>query len=322
MKIGGGILLNNGVKVKNSAYLFLTALIWGVAFVFQTMGNDYMQPFTFNSARNFLGFLVLIPLVIFRLKKPSLSSGSEKGGQTKIPWKLTITGGVLCGLALATASMFQQYGMKYTTVGKAGFITALYIIITPIFGLFLKKKCPFTVWIGAAASVVGMYLLCVSERLTLSIGDLLILICAVFFSAQILLIDYFSPKTDGVLLSCIEFLTGAVICGVFAIFLEAPTLNQLIDGAVPVLYTGIMSSGVAYTLQILGQRNFNPTIAAMIMSLESVISAVASFIAYRLGFLKTDQSMTAVQIIGCVIMFTAVIFVQLPTDKLFRKKIK
>lgn len=306
-------------NIKSSFLLSLTALIWGVAFVFQSMGNNYMQPFTFNAARNLLGFLVLIPLIVFRQLHPN-ALGGEGFNIKKLPLKTTIIGGICCGLALSTAGMIQQFGVKYTTVGKAGFITTLYIILTPIFGIFLKKKCPFTVWIGAAAAVVGMYMLCITEAFTISLGDLLVFICAVFFSFHILIIDYFSPKTDGVVLACIQFLVAAVTCGIIAIIIENPTVEQLSNGIIPILYTGIMSSGVAYTLQIIGQRNFNPTIAALIMSLESVISAIASYIAYAMGFLTQDQSLSAIQITGCVIMFAAVIFVQIPFDKLSRRK--
>lgn len=303
-------------NVKNSIYLFSAALIWGTAFVFQSMGNEYMEPFTFFASRSFLGFLVLVPFVIVKLKKQS--SKVEKNN--KIPIKFTLIGGACCGIALTVASLFQQYGMKYTTVGKAGFITALYIIITPILGIFIKKKCPYTVWIGAVLSVIGMYFLCVTESFTVSIGDILILICAVIFSVQILAIDYFSPKTDGVVLSCIQFFVCFIISLVLALIFDKPSINQLVDGIIPVLYAGIMSSGVAYTFQILGQKNFNPTAAAMILSLESVISTVAGYIAYNFGFLTKDQSLTSIQITGCVIVFCAVIFVQIPVDKLKKHK--
>lgn len=302
-------------NLRSSVLLSLTALIWGVAFVFQSMGNNYMQPFFFNASRNALGCLVLIPLIIVKWRYPN-ALGGQGVPLKNIPKKLTAIGGVCCGLALTTATMFQQISLKYTTVGKVGFITTLYIILTPIFGLFLKKKCPFTVWIGAAAAVLGMYMLCITESFSLSLGDLLALLGAVFFTVHILIIDYFSPQTDGVVLSCIQFFVSALICGVIAFIMEQPSLDQLAQGIIPVLYTGVMSSGVAYTLQIIGQRNFNPTIAALIMSMESVISAVASYFAYQMGFLTQDQSLTAVQITGCVIMFCAVIFVQLPFDKL------
>lgn len=300
---------------RSAVFLSLTAIIWGIAFVFQSMGNNYMQPFTFNAVRNLLGCIVLVPLVLLRLNKPGFLGAENK----PIDKKMTVIGGICCGLALAVAGTFQQYGIKYTTVGKAGFITTLYIILTPIFGLFLRKKCPVTVWIGAFGAVIGLYMLCITESLSLSAGDLLVFICAIFFSVHILVIDFFSPKTDGVLLSCIQFFVCAVICGVFSLIIDHPTWEQISQGAIPILYTGIMSSGVAYTLQIIGQRNFNPTIAALIMSMESVLSAVASFFAYKFGFLTQDQSMTTIQMLGCAIMFLSVVFVQLPFDKLRRK---
>lgn len=307
-------------NLRSITYLSLTALIWGVAFVFQSMGNEHMQPFTFTASRYILGALVLVPIIIIKCFHPKFLADSDEIPIKKVPVKLTVIGSVLCGLALGTASMFQQYGIKYTTVGKAGFITTLYIILTPIFGLFLGKRCHFTVWIGAAAAVVGLYFLCITDGFYLSWGDSLVLICAVLFAIHIMLVDYFAPKTNGVLLSCIQFFISAVTAGILAFIFEAPSLQQLYDGFIPILYTGIMSSGVAYTLQVLGQRNFNPTVAAMIMSLESVISALASYLAYAMGFLTKDQSLTALQIIGCVIMFSAVIFVQLPFDRLNPRK--
>ena len=303
-------------NIRSSAYLLLTAVIWGVAFVFQSMGNDHMEAFTFTSSRYLLGFLVLLPSVAIKYAHPRFLADSDEIPVKRVPVRLTAIGGVLCGLALGAATMFQQYGLKSTTVGKAGFITTLYIILTPIFGLFLRRKCHFTIWIGAVAAVFGLYLLCITDGFSLSWGDLLVLICSVLFSVHIMLVDHFAPQTNGVLLSCIQFLVSGVACAVPALILEHPTLEQFQEGLIPILYTGIMSSGVAYTLQILGQRNFNPTVAAIIMSLESVISAVASFFAYELGFLTKDQSLSAVQILGCVIMFAAVIFVQLPFEKL------
>ena len=306
-------------NARSIVYLSLTALIWGVAFVFQSMGNDYMRTFTFTSARYLLGFLVLLPVILIKYFHPRFLADNDEIPIKQVPVKLTITAGVLCGLALGTATVLQQYGLQTTTVGKAGFITALYIILTPIFGLFIGKRCHFTIWIGAAIAVAGLYLLCITDGFSLSWGDALVMLCAVVFTFHIMMVDYFAPQTNGVLLSCIQFLVSGVVCGVLAFIFETPSLQQLQDGLIPVLYTGIMSSGVAYTMQILGQRNFNPTIAAMIMSLESVVSAVASYIAYAMGFLTMDQSLTAMQIIGCVLMFAAVIFVQLPFDRLKRR---
>ena len=292
---------------RNVFYLALTALIWGVAFVFQSMGNDHMGAFSFTSVRYLLGGLVLVPIVLLKARYPRFLADSGEIHVKQVPVRLTVIGGILCGLALGGATVLQQLGMKTTTVGKAGFITALYIILTPIFGLFLGRKCHFTVWIGAAAAVFGMYLLCITDSFSLSPGDL------------IMIIDYFAPRTNGVLLSCLQFFVAAVATGIPALIFEHPTLVQLSDCLIPVLYMGIMSSGVAYTLQILGQRGFNPSIAALIMSMESVVSAVAGAAAYSLGFLTQNQSMTTLQVLGCVIMFAAVIFVQLPFDKLKRR---
>lgn len=265
-----------------------------------------MQPFTFVSLRYFLGGLVILPLAILNFNKDRKKPPENR----MINIRQTILGGVLCGIALCTASLFQQYGIMNTTVGKAGFITAMYIIITPIFGLFLGKKCSPAVWIGAVASIIGMYLLCITESFSLSLGDLLVLICAALFSVHIMIIDRFSPLTDGVVLSCIQFFVAAFVSGILALVFDKPSLSQISDGIFPLLYCGIMSSGVAYTLQIVGQRNFNPTIAAMIMSLESVISAIAGYFAFKIGFLQENQSLTITQIIGCAIILCAVIFVQ------------
>ncbi len=293
-------------NVKSVFFLFLTAFIWGIAFVSQTMGGVYMQPFTFVSLRYFLGGLVILPLAILNFYKDRKKPPENR----MINIKQTILGGVLCGIALCTASLFQQYGIMNTTVGKAGFITAMYIIITPIFGLFLGKKCSPAVWVGAVASIIGMYLLCITESFSLSLGDLLVLICAALFSVHIMIIDRFSPLTDGVVLSCIQFFVAAFVSGILALVFDKPSFSQISDGIFPLLYCGIMSSGVAYTLQIVGQRNFNPTIAAMIMSLESVISAIAGYFAFKIGFLQENQSLTITQIIGCAIILCAVIFVQ------------
>ena len=314
------IRMEKSNNLRSSVYLSLTAIIWGVAFVFQSMGNDSMEPFTFTSSRYFLGFLVLLPILIVKYHFPRFLADSDEIPLKRIPTRFTLIGGILCGLALGTATMFQQYGLKYTSVGKAGFITTLYIILTPILGLFLRRRCHFTVWIGAFAAMCGMYLLCIKDGFYIEFGDLLIFFCAVFFSVHIMIIDFFAPKTNGVLLSCIQFLVSAVICGILALFFEQPSFDQLKNGLVHILYTGIMSSGVAYTMQILGQRNFNPTIAAMIMSFESVISAVAGYFAWQWGFLTGDQSLSVLQVLGCVIVFSAVIFVQLPFDKLKRNR--
>ena len=302
-------------KLISSFLLLLTAVIWGVAFVSQSEGMEHMGAFTFMSARSILGTLVLLPVIAFnRLRVP-------KAERKPLPVKATIIGGLCCGLALTAASLLQQFGIGMTTVGKSGFITALYIVFTPILGIFLGRKAPKVVWLGAVLAAAGLYLLCMNgESFELNTGDILMLLCAIIFAVHIMVIDHFSPQTDGVVLSCIQFFVVFVISTVGALIFEQPSFRQIQDGAVSVLYAGILSSGVAYTLQVVGQKNMNPTVAALILSLESVVATVAGFVAYKVGFLTTDQTMSAQQIIGCVVVFTAVIIVQIPWDKVFKKE--
>lgn len=289
--------------LRSSFLLFLAAFIWGVAFVAQSVGMDYMGPFSFNGARFLMGSIVLLPLVLYRRKK-------DKEKQVKrADLKTTLIGGGCCGLALCSAALLQQFGIMYTTVGKAGFITTLYIIIVPIMGIFLKKKVPGKVWLAAVIAAVGMYLLCMSESFRLSRGDTYVFICAVLFSVHILVIDYFSPKADGVELSCLQFLTAGVICSVAALILEKPQLSNFVDGIIPLAYAGIMSSGVAYTLQIVGQKDLDPTVASLILSMESVVSMLA-------GWVLLGQALSLRELFGCLLVFGAVILVQLPDKRL------
>lgn len=290
------------ISLKSSMLLFLAAFIWGVAFVAQSVGMDYMGPLSFNGARFLMGSVVLLPLVIYRRQK------NRKAGIPAPDTKITIKGGICCGLALCTAALLQQYGIMYTTVGKAAFITTLYIIMVPIFGIFLKKIVPGKVWIGAVIAAFGMYLLCMSERLALSKGDGLVFICAIIFSVHILVIDYFSPKADGVEISCIQFLTVGVIASIGALLFENPQLSQFIAGIIPLAYAGILSSGVAYTLQVVGQKNVEPTVASLILSLESVVSMLA-------GWVILHQALTGRELFGCMLVFAAVILVQLPDKR-------
>ena len=289
----------NKKSLQSSLLLFLAAFIWGVAFVAQSVGMDYMGPYTFNGARFIMGSMVLLPLVLYRRKSPKVDR--KLFGSAKV----TVTGGICCGLALCSAALFQQYGILYTTVGNAGFITTLYIIIVPIMGIFLKKKIPGKVWLGAVVAMFGMYLLCMSESLTLGKGDRYVFICAILFSVHILVIDYFSPKADGVELSCLQFLTAGVICSILALIFEKPELSNFVDGILPLAYAGIMSCGAAYTLQVVGQKNLDPTVASLILSMESVISMLA-------GWVILGQAMSPKELLGCGLVFGAVIMVQLP----------
>lgn len=293
-------------KMKNNLMLLLAAFIWGVAFVAQSVGGDAAGAFTFNGTRNLIGAAVLVPVIFMMDKMKKSELGEEeflrRRGDAKTIW----LGGISCGIFLCLATNFQQIGISYTTVGKAGFITALYMVFVPIFGLFLKKKVGIKVWMGVALSTIGLYLLCMtSERLTLTKGDLLIFICAIIFTFHILCIDHFSPLADGVRLSCIQFLTCGILTMILAFIFEKPSLDGILAGWLPILYAGVLSSGVAYTLQILGIRETDPTIASMILSLESVFSVVA-------GWVILHQTMTGREIFGCILMFAAIILAQLP----------
>lgn len=291
------------LSFKSSALLFLAAFIWGVAFVAQSVGMDYMGPLSFCGARFLMGSAVLLPIVVYRRNK----NRRQKASQTDI--STTVKGGVCCGLALCFASLFQQFGIMHTTVGKAGFITTLYIILVPVSGIFLRKRVSVRVWFGAGIAALGMYLLCMSESLSLGRGDGLVFICAILFTIHILVIDYFSPKADGIELSCIQFLTAGILGSVGALLFEQPSVSDFLAGILPLAYAGIMSSGVAYTLQVVGQKNTDPTVASLILSLESVISMLA-------GWIILGQTLTGRELWGCVLVFGAVILVQLPDRKM------
>ncbi|MBO4976709.1 MAG: DMT family transporter [Lachnospiraceae bacterium] len=297
----------------SSFLLFLTACIWGMAFVSQSKGMEYMQPFTFNGVRSLIGALSLVVYLL-------LTGKLAKGKFTKAHWKRNLQAGICCGLALTAASTLQQFGIKYTTVGKAGFITTLYIIFVPLAGVFLKKKVASVVWIAAVMAAVGMYLLCMTESLVLNSGDIMVFLCALVFAVHIMVVDHFAEDTDGTVVSCIQFLVCGVVCTACAFIREQPAVSQITEGMAALLYAGVMSCGVAYTLQIVGQKGVNPTVAALILSLESVVAAVSGWIAYEMGFLKEDQTLTGKQILGCAIVFAAVILVQLPDEWLHRKK--
>ena len=292
-------------NLRSSALLLLTACIWGVAFVAQSVGMEYVGPFTFNFVRSILGGLVLIPCIFFlkREKKAKAEKVSEE--EKKAQRKTLLAGGICCGVALCLASNFQQIGIQYTTVGKAGFITACYIVIVPVIGLFMKKKCSPMIWLSVLLAVVGLYLLCINEQFSIGYGDILVFVCAILFSVHILIVDYFSPKVDGVKMSCIQFLVCGLLSGIAMLFAEQPQLSAVLLAWKPIAYAGIMSCGVAYTLQIIGQKNMNPTVASLILSLESCISVIA-------GWLILGQNLNSREIWGCILMFGAIILAQLP----------
>ena len=295
-------------NLRSSALLLLTACIWGVAFVAQSVGMEYVGPFTFNFVRSILGGLVLIPCIFFlkREKKAKAEKVSEE--EKKAQRKTLLAGGICCGVALCLASNFQQIGIQYTTVGKAGFITACYIVIVPVIGLFMKKKCSPMIWLSVLLAVVGLYLLCINEQFSIGYGDILVFVCAILFSVHILIVDYFSPKVDGVKMSCIQFLVCGLLSGIAMLFAEQPQLSAVLLAWKPIAYAGIMSCGVGYTLQIVGQKGMDPTIASLILSLESCISVLA-------GWLLFGQTLSIREGLGCVAMFAAIILAQLPAKE-------
>ena len=297
-------------KTKNTFLLLLTAFIWGVAFVAQSVGMDYVGPLTFNASRFIIGAIFLIPCITFldKLKEKENQAACKNIPAAPQNKKVLIIGGICCGIAIAAASTLQQYGIAYTTVGKAGFITALYIVIVPILGIFLKRKPRLIIWFSVLLALVGLYFLCMTDSLSFSKGDTLVLLCAFVFSLHIMIIDHFSPMVDGVRMSCIQFAVAGVLCGIPALIFEHPTFSSLIAAWAPILYAGILSCGVAYTLQIVAQKNYDPTVASLLLSLESVFSVLA-------GWVILHQALSPREIFGCVLVFIAIILVQLPTPK-------
>ena len=294
--------------------LLLTAAIWGVAFVAQSVGMDYVGPFTFNTVRSLLGGIVLIPCIVL-LKRINVGSKDTAGaaehasGDPAGQRKVLLTGGVACGVLLCIASNLQQFGIMYTSVGKSGFITAMYIVLVPVLGIFLKKKAGIKIWCSVAIAVGGLYLLCMTDSgFSIQKGDLLLLLGAVMFSFHILTIDYFSPKVDGVKMSCIQFFTCGILSMVCMFLFEQPQIGAILQAWMPIVYAGVLSCGVAYTLQIVGQKGMNPTVASLILSMGSVISVIA-------GWLILHQKLSGRELLGCVLMFAAIILVQLPERK-------
>lgn len=298
-------------SLRSSGMLTLTALIWGVAFVAQSEGMNYVGAFTFNASRFLVGGLMLIPCIFFLRRVNGSQWAQLDRAEQRRRRKTGIIGGLCCGVFICVASTLQQFGIAQTTVGKAGFITALYIIIVPILGLFLRKKVGLNIWISVAIAAAGMYLLCIKEGFSVSRGDFLVFLCAIGFSLHILVIDYFSPKADGVLISCIQFFTAGVISGILMFLFEKPTWEAVFAAWAPVLYAGVMSCGVGYTLQVVAQKDVEPTIASLILSLESVFSVLA-------GWVLLGQTMSPKELSGCVLVFGAILLAQMPVEVLVR----
>ncbi len=294
-------------QLRQSALLLLTAIIWGVAFVAQSVGMDYIGPFTVIAVRFLLGALTLVPVAAWMGQRASRDADGRKvtGDGRAMSGKVLVKGGILCGLALGSASTVQQLGIAQTTVGKAGFLTAMYIVIVPVFGIVIGRKAKKMIWLCVAIACVGIYFLSMPPgEIVLTHGDALCFACAFLFAVQIMLADHYVSLVDGVRLAMIQFLTASVMGTVLMLIFEHPTMDALLNAAGPVLYLGVMSSGVAYTLQIVGQRGMNPTVASLIMSLESTISVIA-------GFFLLNQALSVRELIGCLLMGAAIILAQL-----------
>ena len=294
-------------RIRQNVFPVLAAFIWGTAFVAQSVGSGYVGAYTFLAARSWLACAFLLGLMFVR-------HGIRRRQGSRLPFwikpRTLIWGGVFCGTALFAASAAQQMGIGTTSTAKAGFLTALYVVLVPALGLFAGRRPGAKLWVCVLISVAGLYLLCMAGRDTLSLtgGEWQLLLCALLFSFQILLVDHFGPLLDGVQLSFAEFLMTAVLSTIFMFLFEAPTLDQLAGAAVAIAYCGILSSGVGYTLQIIGQKNLDPTIASLAMCLESVFSALA-------GWIILGQTLSGTELAGCVLMFAAIVASQLPDKR-------
>lgn len=294
-------------KLKGNLILLLTSFIWGTSFIAQSKGVEDISPFAFTGIRSVLGGTVLLP-VIASLHFYNKKQGVTTAGRTKT----LITGGIVCGVLLCLASTLQTTGMIYTSPGKSGFITALYMVIIPIIGLFTNKKPGPLIWMSVVIATIGLYLMCIDSTLTINKGDVLTFICAFLFSGHILAIDYFSPKVDGVKLACLQFFVCGIINIICMFIFEQPKLDPILGCWASIGYSGIMSCGVAYTLQIIGQKYTDPASASILMSLESVFATLATVVLVACGWQLTGGALSAREITGCVLMFAAIILVQLP----------
>ncbi len=283
---------------KANLMLVCAAMIWGSAFVAQSVGMEYVGPFTFQAVRSLLGGLALLPVIgLLGRKAPAASSP----GTPKDLW----TAGLACGLCLFVAASLQQIGLLYTSAGKSGFITALYVVLVPCAGLLLGKRAPLTVWVGALLAATALYLLCVKDGFSIGKGELLTLGCALCFTCHIMVIDHFSGRVDGVKLSCVQFFVCSALAFIVTFLFEKPSLAAVLRCWLPICYAGVLSCGVGYTFQILGQRDTKPAVASLLMSLESVFAVIFGAVLLR-------ERLTGQEYAGCALMFTAIVLAQLP----------
>ena len=287
-------------QLFGSLILILVAMIWGTAFAVQRAGMDYIQPVTFTAARMTLGAVAVGIVALFQKSSPVDAEERRKLTRTNI------IGGIFCGLFLVTGSILQQIGIVYTTAGKAGFITALYILLVPVFSFILfRRRYPLLVWIAVLIGIVGMYLMCMKENFTIAGSDVLIMICAFTFTGHILCCDYYVKRGNAIRISAVQMAVTAAISWIFAFIMETPSIDQIRSAAIPILYCGLVSGGIGFTLQLVAQKYSDPTVASLLMSLESVFAAIG-------GAVILHERMSARELIGCIIMFSAIIIVQIP----------
>lgn len=314
-------------SVRQNVFPLLAAFIWGTAFVAQSVGAEAIKPFAFNAIRCIIAsvFLFVLVLILDKLNHRGGEEGYEKYlRQFAIPDGMSIPdfekmqkrglikGSVLCGIVLAAAMNLQQIGVADAGAGKAGFITALYVVLVPVFGLFLKKPVPAKVWVSVGLAVVGLYFLCIKEDFSLAPADAYLLCCAVAFTIQMLIVDHYATYVDGVKFAFVQFVVVSIVSSIISLAVEGlPSIEAIKVAAIPLLYTGVLSSGIAYTLQILAQKDANPTIVSLLMCMESVFATLS-------GAVILHERMSLREYIGCLVMFSAVILSQLPSIREIR----
>lgn len=297
--------------------LFICAFLWGTTFVAQSIGAGYVGAYTYLAGRSYIAVVLLIPITVLVDWINKVREWPDKRPATKKEWMYLLKAGLICGTCLCFASAAQQYGMAYTSTAKSSFLTALYVVMVPIFSIFLKKKPPVQIWICVVIALVGMVLLCMGKNiltgtpLTLEKGDAFEILCAVLFTLQVLNVDRFAPHVDAVRLSFVQFAVVAIEATIFAVVFEDISFDNVVIALPAIAYAGVFSSGVAYTLQIIGQEGVNPTVATLVMSLEGVFGAFS-------GWLILKEDMLPIELAGGILVFAAVILAQLPIGELLK----
>lgn len=306
-----GVIHINKNKLLGPFYCILAAVIWGLSFVAQSEGAS-IGTFTFNGIRTMLGAVVLVPFVAFSFKKENAALAAEE--KKKFPLKDVAIGGLCCGLALFAGSNLQQHAFNYIDVGKVGFITALYMLIVPVFGLFLKQKAKFNVWIGVLFGVVGLYFLSIKKgSFSIGKGELITIMCSIAFAVHILVVDHFCRKVNNIALSCAQFFVAGGLSIICMFIFEEPNIDAILSAWLPIAYAGIMSSGVAFTVQIFGQKYTEPAVASILLCTESVFAVL-------FGWLLLKEMLSPRELFGCLIMFVAIVISQLPVDEMIKRK--